>query len=473
MKLKKKNESIAQRLMLINLGVVGIVLTVVVVVLSFTTWSNVYSKIQQRMENRSLEVVNMFAAPSEYSTSQEFSAVTTAYVQYFPDKNRMEIMNIDTNGRIIATSAGFTPGREFEMPDYRKAMESAGGLGVWKGRLDSGEHVMALTRNILNAEGDSIGAVRYMVSLTQADRVLALYVLVYAALALTIIAITTMACSIIIKSIVVPIANVNTAAKRISGGDFEARIRKERNDEVGQLIDTINEMASELGENERLKNDFISSVSHELRTPLTSIEGWAETLQSSDVDSDTHQRGMSIIMRETQRLTGLVEELLDFSRLQSGRMVMNMSRVDLLTELDEVVFLVSDRIESEGKNLSYDTPASLPPIRADANRLRQVFVNVLDNAIKYSGEGANITVSAESSGENVRVIIEDTGCGIAAWDLENVKKKFFKANQQVRGSGIGLAIVDEIITLHGGTVEITSKLNEGTRVCISLPALKN
>ena len=242
---------------------------------------------------------------------------------------------------------------------------------------------------------------------------------------------------------------------------------------MGQLIDTINEMASELGENERLKNDFISSVSHELRTPLTSIEGWAETLQSSDVDSDTHQRGMSIIMRETQRLTGLVEELLDFSRLQSGRMVMNMSRVDLLTELDEVVFLVSDRIESEGKNLSYDTPASLPPIRADANRLRQVFVNVLDNAIKYSGEGANITVSAESSGENVRVIIEDTGCGIAAWDLENVKKKFFKANQQVRGSGIGLAIVDEIITLHGGTVDITSKINEGTRVCISLPALKN
>ena len=266
-----------------------------------------------------------------------------------------------------------------------------------------------------------------------------------------------------------PIAKVNAAAKQIAGGDFGARIHKERNDEVGQLIDTINDMAAELGKSETLKNDFISSVSHELRTPLTSIEGWTETLQNSDMDPDTRQKGMAIIMKETQRLTGLVEELLDFSRLQNGRLVMHMERVDLLTELDEVVFLVSDRIESEGKTLIYETPASLPPVKADPNRLRQVFFNVLDNAIKYSSKGSSISVSAVSSGSTVRVIIEDTGVGIAAIDLESVKKKFFKANQQVRGSGIGLAIVDEIISLHGGEVDITSKLGAGTKVSIILP----
>lgn len=468
---KQSSRSIARRLMLGNIGAVGMVLAIVVVVLSVTTWSNIYASIEQRMVNRSLEVVNMFASPSEYSTPEEFNAVTTAYVQYFPDKDRMEMMNISAEGRILVTSAGFIPGREFSMPDYLEAMVSADGIGFWRGRLESGEHVMALSRNILNGDGESIGAVRYMVSLTKTDRVLMLYVTIYFGLAATVLSVTTLLCSILIKSIVVPISRVNMAAKQIAGGDFGARIRKDRNDEVGQLIDTINDMATELGQNEKLKNDFISSVSHELRTPLTAIEGWAETLQNSDVDPDTRQKGMSIITKETQRLTGLVEELLDFSRLQNGRLVMHMERVDLLTELDEVVFLVSDRIESEGKTLIYETPASLPAIKADPNRLRQVFVNVLDNAIKYSSEGCSISVTAAVYGGKVRVIIEDTGVGIASKDLENVKKKFFKANQQVRGSGIGLAIVDEIISLHGGEVDISSRLGAGTKVSIILPVL--
>ena len=469
MAIKNNKRSIAKRLMLGNIAAVGLVLVVVVVVLSVTTWSNIYSRIEQQMMNRSLEVVNMFAAPSEYNSGEEFNAVTTAYVQFFPDKDRMEMMNISAEGRILVTSGGFTPNRELKMPDYRAAMEDSEGIGLWKGYLESGEHVMALSRRILNTEGVNIGAVRYMVSLTRADRVLTVYISLYLSIAATVLAITTLACSIVTKSILVPIAKVNAAAKQIAGGDFGARIHKERNDEVGQLIDTINDMAAELGKSETLKNDFISSVSHELRTPLTSIEGWTETLQNSDMDPETRQKGMSIIMKETQRLTGLVEELLDFSRLQNGRLVMHMERVDLLTELDEVVFLVSDRIESEGKTLIYETPASLPPVKADPNRLRQVFFNVLDNAIKYSSKGSSISVSAVSSGSTVRVIIEDTGVGIAAIDLESVKKKFFKANQQVRGSGIGLAIVDEIISLHGGEVDITSKLGAGTKVSIILP----
>lgn len=471
MAIKKNSRSIAKRLMLGNIAAVGLVLVIVVVVLSATTWSSIYTRIEQQMINRSLDVVNMFAAPSEYSSGEEFNAVTTAYVQFFPDKDRMEMMNISADGRILVSSGGFTPNRELEMPDYRSAMEDSEGIGLWKGYLENGEHVMALSRRILNTEGVNIGAVRYMVSLTRADRVLTVYISLYLSIAAIVLAITTLACSIVTKSILVPIAKVNAAAKQIAGGDFGARIHKERNDEVGQLIDTINDMAAELGKSETLKNDFISSVSHELRTPLTSIEGWTETLQNSDMDPETRQKGMSIIMKETQRLTGLVEELLDFSRLQNGRLVMHMERVDLLTELDEVVFLVSDRIESEGKNFIYETPASLPPVKADPNRLRQVFFNVLDNAIKYSSKGSSISVSAVSSGSTVRVIIEDTGVGIAAIDLESVKKKFFKANQQVRGSGIGLAIVDEIISLHGGEVDITSKLGAGTKVSIILPVI--
>lgn len=468
---RHRSNSIAKRLMLNNIFVVGTVLLTVVAALSFTTWTSMYSNIQHIMENRSLDMVNMFAAPSDYSSPEEFNAITTAYVRYFPDKDRMEMMNISAEGKILVTSAGLRPEEDLEMPDYEAALEDAEGIGLWVGRMKSGERVMALTRNISNTKGDAIGAVRYMVSLTKVDKILVFCAMIYTGLAAIILAVTMLSSSILIKSIVVPVSNINTAAKRIAAGDFDARIRKERDDEMGQLVDTINDMAAELGTNEKLKNDFISSVSHELRTPLTSIEGWAETLQSSEMDPDTRSRGMSIIIKETQRLTGLVEELLDFSRLQSGRLTMKMERVDLLTELDEVVFLMSDRIENEGKILRYDTPASVPAVRADPNRLHQVFFNIMDNAVKYSSEGSSISVKAESLGSEVRVTIEDSGCGIAEKDLQNVRKKFFKANHQIRGSGIGLAIVDEIVELHGGKLEISSKLNVGTKVSVTLQAI--
>ena len=156
MAIKNNKRSIAKRLMLGNIAAVGLVLVIVVVVLSVTTWSNIYTRIEQQMINRSLDVVNMFAAPSEYSSGEEFNAVTTAYVQFFPDKDRMEMMNISADGRILVSSGGFTPNRELEMPDYRAAMEDSEGIGLWKGYLENGEHVMALSRRILNTEGVDI-----------------------------------------------------------------------------------------------------------------------------------------------------------------------------------------------------------------------------------------------------------------------------------------------------------------------------
>ena len=189
------------------------------------------------------------------------------------------------------------------------------------------------------------------------------------------------------------------------------------------------------------------------------------------MDPGTYDKGMNVIIRESERLSGLVEELLDFSRMQNGRMTLMMEKIDLLAELGEAVYMFTDRAAAEHKYLLYEEPTMLSPVLGDVNRLRQVFVNIIDNALKYTGEGGTVEITAKEQEGYIRVVISDNGCGIPAEHLPNVKKKFYKANQTVRGSGIGLALADEIMKLHGGQLDIESQENVGTAVTITIPVL--
>ena len=238
-------------------------------------------------------------------------------------------------------------------------------------------------------------------------------------------------------------------------------------------------MAKDLQTTEQMKNDFISRVSHELRTPLTAIKGWAETMQLSErgtLDRRTFDRGMSVIIKESSRLTGIVEELLDFGRIQSGRMVLINEKIDILAEFDETIYMLKERASEAGVHLLYDEDDSvLPPIYGDRNRLRQVFLNVLDNAIKYTPKGGVVAaqvIYSKDEPDIIRIVVTDSGCGIAAEDLPHVKEKFYKANQKVGGSGIGLAVADEIMNLHKGSLNIESGVGVGTTVTLTFPVYK-
>ena len=276
-----------------------------------------------------------------------------------------------------------------------------------------------------------------------------------------------------IRSIIFPVQEITETTKKISQGDYSVRIEKKYDDEIGNLCDSINTMAEEISTTDKMKNDFISSVSHELRTPLTAIKGWAETLQTGGIGRETYDKGMNVIVREAERLSGMVEELLDFSRMQSGRMRLILKKIDLLAELDEAVYMFTDRARTEHKNLIYDEEDTmLSPILGDVNRLRQVFINVIDNALKYTNPGGTVRVSAYEDDGFIRVIIKDSGCGIPAEHLPNVKKKFYKANQNVRGNGIGLAVANEIMELHSGSLDVDSEEGMGTTVIITIPTMK-
>lgn len=464
-------KGISRRWFINTIGIVFVILTVSIVTLSLMVQSSAYNGIELVLTGRVDELLNMLSGSSGGHNASEFTAITRDYIENFRDKNKIEIMALSKNGKVYITSTGFAPDQTQSMPDYNVALKSENNSGKWIGRLNTGEKVMAITRVVRDSSGSLIGSIRYMVSMDRADQQTTVVILTLVAVGLFIMLLITFSGMYFIRSIVTPIRQMSATAKQIEQGDFEVRIEKSKDDEIGQLCEAINDMASELGATERMKNDFISSVSHELRTPLTAIKGWAETLHDG-ADPVTAEKGMSVIIRESERLSGLVEELLDFSRLQSGRLRLMVSKIDILAELDEAVYMFTDRARTEHKQLNYEENTVLSPVYGDVDRLRQVFVNIIDNALKYTGEGGTITVSPKEADGFIQVVIRDTGCGIPAEHLPNVKKKFYKANQLVRGSGIGLAVADEISVLHGGSLTVESREGVGTTVTISLPTCR-
>ena len=211
-------------------------------------------------------------------------------------------------------------------------------------------------------------------------------------------------------------------------------------------------------------------MSHELRTPLTAIKGWRETVrQGGAADEELINKGLEVISSEAERLSGIVEELLDFSRMQGGHMTMRFGRMDVLAELEEAVVLFRERAKREDIDLVYIEGENLSPITGDKDRLKQVFINSIDNAIKYSNAGGRVRIEAVQMGGNVQIVISDSGVGIPKSDLPNIKNKFYKANRTRPGSGIGLALADEIIRRHKGRLEIDSEEGVGTTVTITLP----
>lgn len=273
-----------------------------------------------------------------------------------------------------------------------------------------------------------------------------------------------------VNTIVIPVNEVTETARVIAAGDYNVRLKPKYDDEIGRLSDAINDLAEGLTEADRVKNDFISTVSHELRTPLTAIQGWGETLLSVSDDRALTERGLSVIVEETGRLSEMVEELLDFSRLQTGRLTMKMGPCDVMAELQEAVMAYEPRAKEEGKSfLLHEPDSDIPIITADGDRLRQVFINIIDNAVKYTEEGGTVTIHLASGEDYVTVTVSDDGCGIAAADLPRIGEKFYKANFTRRGSGIGIATCNEIVRLHNGMLGIDSTEGEGTTVSVALP----
>lgn len=450
-----------------NLGIIVVILVLVEVAFGVAVRMFYYSSAQQTLLSQATTVNTLLAKYAEDPLT-DYAREVRNLIENFSQRDRMELMAIDANGAVITTSSGFEVGDEIEMPDYQSALASPDGMGSFRGQI-GGENVLAISVAAPANDG-SLSAVRLVVSLARVDSLIFAIVTAAVLFGLAIIFFMVLSGSYFISSIVIPVVEVTKNARRIAQGDFNTRLEKKSDDEIGDLCDTINYMAEELGNAERLKNDFISSVSHELRTPLTAIKGWSETILDSDeVDRHTVEKGMRVIISESDRLSLMVEELLDFSRMQSGRLKLVIDRIDLLAELEEAVLMYTEKARREKIELAYLEGLNTAVVMADKNRLRQVFINVIDNAIKYSDPGDTVRVSAAQEGQDIVIAVTDSGCGISPQDLPRIKQKFYKANTTRRGSGIGLAVADEIVSALCGTLAVTSALGEGTTVTVRIP----
>ncbi len=466
---KKREGTITRRWVRGSLLVTILVLLIAEGVFVFYLNSYYYSGARTAIMTRVNTLTGQLSALSSASDAER-SSTLRRMAEEFTEKDKFEFMLINTLGRVVSTSSGFVPDYLESLDDFEKAKKSADGIGEFVGTDSTGEHIMAVTYLVPKPAG-GIMAVRFVTGLSRVDNQIALLVVVSAAVVLVILFFSLFSGTYFIRSIVLPVNKVEQAATKIAAGDFGARIDNVYNDELGRLCDTINHMAEELSKTDQLKNEFISSVSHELRTPLTSIKGWTETLARVDDPGDeSYQKGLRIIMSETDRLYLMVEELLDFSRMQNGGLALTPELLDLGAEAADVLLMVGQRAAGEGIRLEFTEPEQPCPVMADKNRLRQVFLNVLDNALKYSPAGGTIRVGLLRQDGFAVLEVQDEGPGIEPEDLAHIKTKFYKGRGAVRGSGIGLAVVDEIMTAHGGSLEIESAPGAGTLVRLRLPA---
>ena len=457
----------------------SLLLTVMLVLLVesmfvYSSARSYYNSVQQTMYRRFSSIsgqLKMYTGDTAQKRAANRSVALRRMVEQFSDKDKYEFMLLDSYGEVIASSSGTSAEGIVTDEDFNKAQSALDGMGVAIYRTASGEMVMAVCSLVPYAAED-VAAMRLVTSLTLIQDQLQRLFLISMVVVAAILGFTVASGLYFVRGIVVPLGQVERTAASIARGELDVRlpVTGDERDEVDRLRGTINQMAEGLEETEKMKNEFISSVSHELRTPLTSIRGWVETLRTLDDPTDeNYRKGLEIINNETARLYNMVEELLDFSRLQNGRLKMECRPLDLVAELTDAVLFCEARIQREGLLLSYPEPEEMIPVYADPDRLRQVFINILDNAIKYSAPGGRITVKIWKGEYKAFIEIIDQGRGIPPEDLENVRTKFYKGSNSVRGSGIGLALVDSIMTALDGTMDLKSTLGRGTVVTLGLP----
>ena len=444
------------------------ILCVVLIGVTFTVYY--YANMRADMKARASQANQFFSSYIGQNYDDYYQSCAT-YAKNFELSSNMELQFINSDGDLVASSYGHWAGSSPDTAEIFGAIQSRAVDDFVGINPHTGEHIIAVSCPMIYSNGKVVGVLRYVTS-TRLVHLQVFYITLTAlGVFALLLAVLIFSSTHYIRSIVVPVVEVTQKAKKIANGSYGAQIQKTYNDEIGELVDTINDMSMKISRNEQMQADFISNLSHELRTPLTAINGWSETLLGDENLDEQTARGMKIISKESERLTEMVLSLLDFSRLQDNRLTLNVEMADIRAEFEDTVYMYSSRLHQDGIQLEYlDNDDDIPMIDCDCKRLRQVFLNILDNAAKHGREGGRIEASMTYEKDMVVVRIRDFGPGIPEAELPMVKKKFYKGSSKNRGTGIGLAVCDEIVDLHGGTLTLENAPGGGTLVTIRLPA---
>lgn len=395
-----------------------------------------------------------------YDNVDTFWNQTKAQVQIF-SKDRILLMDsIGVNDRDIK-----------KYPDVVDVFENKVESSKWIGKTEYYDYKVMSVSKPIKSNDEVIGVIRYVISLRDVDGRVNKIVFPFIAISFVAVLIGIILSLIIAKGIVKPIKDVNKVAEKMAGGDLQVRNNMNGGDEIAQLAGTLDYMAEELAQREKMKDEFISSVSHELRTPLTAIKGWVITLDDDQSDKETLSMGLKIIENETDRLASMVEELLDFSALLNKKVTLRKTKIlikDFMIYLDTYM---SERAKIEKKTLNIHSNIENKYLYIDVDKMKQVLINLVDNAFKFTGVDGVIDINFMYENKMIKVVVSDNGCGISKKDLPRVKEKFYKGKNAKSQNGIGLSICDEIVNLHNGSMKIESEEGEGTKIIICIPVI--
>lgn len=418
---------------------------------------------------KSLLKSQMQVATSYYSKYfKSYSLEENIYdnVDIFGNQTEAQVQIYDSNGELLMDSIGVLDDNvtHSDVDMVINGEESAS----WTGKVSYfNNEIMAVSMPIIN--GDiKVGVIRYIVSLENVNNEIATITITFIIISFIVLIIGGIFTLVISKGIIAPIKELTVATEKMAKGDLKVRSKVSGNDEITKLAKTFNYMAEELSNRDKLKDEFISSVSHELRTPLTAIRGWVITIHDDITDKETLKTGLTIIEKESERLGNMVEELLDFSRLQNGKAVLNRVNINIYELIEYLEIYLNQRAERENKELAVLCDID-EDVYIDVNKMKQVIINLIDNAFKFTNDDGCIVLNITKEKDNLIIIVQDNGCGISQEDLSKVKQKFYKGKNAKSQNGIGLAICDEIVRMHGGDIEIESELNVGTKIIVKIP----
>ncbi|MDO6354159.1 HAMP domain-containing sensor histidine kinase [Caloramator sp. CAR-1] len=446
--------------------IIGIIVILIVFNLSFALIirNYYYSSLRQLLINKvntSTEFFNRY-----FTDKEKITFLLKNYVEDYSFDEDFIIQVWDTKGKVLFCSSGLNYAENLQS-DYILALQDKVHSSIYINNITM-EKLIAASAPI-KVDGSIVGVLRIITSLREVDSRIKYYITFAIFISFVLVIFLFILSLTFSKSIIEPIKDINEVAKKMARGNFDVKITTKYNDEIRELAETLNYMANEIKRMQNLKSEFISSVSHELRTPLTSIKGWSETILTSDFDDlEEVKQGLKIITKEVDRLSDMVEDLLDFSKLEGGKIKLSLENFRLNQEIHDICNLYKGKANNKGLKITEELDEN-DIILADKFRIRQVIINLIDNAVKFSKQDGSILIRTIREKHAVKIIVEDDGIGIPIEKIDKVKEKFYKIDIKKEGSGLGLAICDEIIRLHKGDIVIESNEGLGTKVTIYLP----
>ena len=462
-----------------SLLITVLLVLLVEVMFLYSATRSYYNGVQQTMYRRFSSItgqLKMYTGETSQKTAASRSVALRRMVEQFSDKDKYEFMLLDSYGGVIASSSGTDAEGIVTHTDFEQAQEAVDGQGIAIYRTQSGEMVMAACCLVPYAAED-VAAMRLVTSLTLVEEQLKRTVVVALIMGAAVLAFTIMSGLYFVRSIVVPLGQVERTAAGIARGELDVRlpVTGDERDEVDRLRGTINRMAEGLEETEKMKNEFISSVSHELRTPLTSIITLAQiALESGGADAE-ERRSWEEVRKSSSVLLGMINDMLDIARSDAGAMAVSMELMDLGDIVASAQGTIGPLAVGARVTLTTTVAPDVPLVSGDYEKMLRILENLGSNAVKFTPAGGTVAIAAvrEEATGDVLVTVSDNGIGIASENQERIFERFFQVDSSATriysGSGLGLALVREYAVAQGYTVTVESVLGEGSAFTVRIP----